>query len=151
MDISANGQVVKTITDTEFKIITYMINADIFDDDMERRWLWANECNWPGENGCKCIIKHKIERNIERLRRDWQERIENPAEDDTAFCEQVFAHPDYKDKKTREDEEAAAQAEQAQLAAELQAQAELQEQQEFNTAVNNAVEVKLRELGILGV
>lgn len=109
MDIIVNNQVVRTITDTEYKIITHTIIPEEFAADMQRRYIWAHY-HWQGEldkfkNPCNCIIQLKINNNIFRIRKAWENKIANPAEDNMEFCEQVFAHPDYENRQQREERE----------------------------------------------
>lgn len=55
----------------------------------------------------QCILTHKYERCMERLRKEWEPKLlseglkEFPVDDD-AFAELVFKHPEYKNRSQRE-------------------------------------------------
>lgn len=101
MKISVNDQVLFELSETQKKVIKNDICADAFDADMCRR--------------LKYILTHKYERCFGRLKAEWDKKLlENGVSsvptDPDAYAELVFAQSNYKCRKTRDAEEAAAEA-----------------------------------------
>ncbi len=48
------------------------------------------------------ILRHKYERCMERLRKEWEPRFNTVPIDDETFAQEVFAHPDYKNRSQRD-------------------------------------------------
>ena len=77
------------------QVIQNDINADTFESDMHERLFY--------------ILNHKYNQCFKRLKTQWEpiltaEGAESLPTDPDAFAALVFAHDDYKDKKTREAE-----------------------------------------------
>lgn len=95
MKISVNDQELFTLSDTQKKVICNDIHADIFEDDMKRRLNY--------------ILMHKYERCFQRLKAEWEPKLKDAGVasiplDNDAFAELVFSQPNYKCRKTRENE-----------------------------------------------
>ena len=95
MKISIDGVPFFEILDIHKKIICDDVNSDIVDADIKRRLQW--------------VIEHKCSFNMERLKNFWvakfkAEGIESLPTDDLKLAEMIFAHPDYKDAKQRQEE-----------------------------------------------
>lgn len=94
MKIKVNDQEVFELSEVQKKVICNDIHQDIFDDDMKRRLQY--------------ILTHKYERCLERLKTEWMPKLKDrcdavPTNDDL-FAQLVFSQPDYKCRKTRQDE-----------------------------------------------
>ena len=85
-----------TITPIQQQIMEYNINSDEWEDDMKRRLQWS--------------IDVKLQDCINNLRNDWTPILiadgatSIPVYDED-FAALVFAHPDYKDRKSRDESE----------------------------------------------
>jgi len=93
MKISVNGVELFTLSDIKENVIKNDINADIFDEDMSGRLIWA--------------LMHKYEQCFKRLKAEWDIKlsalgVEAIPTDPDAYAELVFARPEYKDRKARE-------------------------------------------------
>ena len=96
MKISVNGQELFELTDIQKKVIQNDIHADIFEEDMKRRLHY--------------ILTHKYERCLERLKKEWDEKLKskgiaNVPTDPESYAQLVFSQPNYKDRKARDEEE----------------------------------------------
>ena len=94
MQIKVNDKIVYELNETQKLVIQNDIPSEIFDTDMERRAGY--------------IIKHKYERCLDRLRKEWEPKLKlelsSLPTDDDAFAQVVFAHPNYKNRSTRDEE-----------------------------------------------
>lgn len=98
MKIAVDNKVVLELNKTRCKVICNDIPSDVFVADMERR--------------VEYIIQHKYKKCFKRLKDEWEPRLKSAGVqsiplDEDAFAELVFAQPDYKCRKKREDEAAA--------------------------------------------
>lgn len=96
MKISVDDVELFTLTETQKSVIKNDIHADEFDADMERRVQY--------------ILMHKYERSFDRLKKEWEPKLAEPARnissiplDKDAFAQLVFSQPDYWDRKAREE------------------------------------------------
>lgn len=94
MKISVNDTEVFSLSETQKKVIQNDINADIFDADMMRRLEY--------------ILMHKYEECFKRLKNEWEPKLKASGVtsvplDEAAFAQLVFAQPEYKDRKARDD------------------------------------------------
>lgn len=94
MQVKVDGETVFEIADFEKKVICNDIPEDIFDEDMKRRVRW--------------IVEHKLERCMHRLKEEWLPKLKGRVGylpiDERKLAELIFSQPDYKCRKTREDE-----------------------------------------------
>lgn len=98
MQIKVDDVVLYTLTDTQKNVIKDEISSVIFDDDMKRRLEW--------------VLMHKYEQCFKKLKDKWEpiliaDGAESIPTDQATFAALVFAHEDYKDRATRDAEEAA--------------------------------------------
>lgn len=98
MKISVNDTELFTLTELQKKVICNDISLDILDDDLKRRLEY--------------ILTHKYERCFDRLKKEWDVKlvtngVTSVPTDPDAYAELVFTQPNYKDRKTRDAEEAA--------------------------------------------
>ncbi len=98
MKISVDDIELYTLSATQKKVIQDDISSDIFDADMKRRLNW--------------VLMHKHEQCMKRLKNEWEPKLKalgvtSVPTDNDAFAELVFARPEYKDRKVRDDEAAA--------------------------------------------
>lgn len=96
MKISVDGEYLFELSNIQKKVIMNDIHADEFQDDMKRRIHY--------------ILTHKYERCLERLRGEWMPKLSNrvssvPTNSDE-LVQLILSQPDYKCRKTREDEKA---------------------------------------------
>ena len=101
MKILVNDECVCELNDTRKKVLCNDLNADEFDADMKRRVAY--------------IVEHKYEQCFKRLKEEWEPKLKEAGVlsiplDEDAFAELVFARPEYKDRKGREEEEKAKEA-----------------------------------------
>jgi len=94
MKISVDDVELYTLTDMQKNVIKNDINADYFDNDMKQRLDW--------------VLKHKYEQCFKRLKAEWDVKlpalgVENIPTDPDAYCTLVFARPEYKDRKARDE------------------------------------------------
>lgn len=113
MKISVDNQEIFELTETQKQVIQNDIPVEIFEDDMKRRLQWI-------------LIDEKYNKCFKRLKAEWDEKlaargVELIPTNKDAYAQLVFSQPDYKDRSTREVEEAA-------LRAQRQAQQEAQQQ-----------------------
>jgi hypothetical protein len=99
MKIYFENELILDLSETQKNIIKADINADEFEDDMKRRLVW--------------IIEHKIARCFERLKSEWESKLIQRGYNSLPtnyeqYAEIVFAQEDYKSRKVRDEEEAAA-------------------------------------------
>lgn len=93
MKISVDDRELFSLTETQKRVIKNDIHEDEFEDDMKRRLQY--------------ILMHKYDRCFERLKKEWEPKLAAsgaamiPTNPD-AFAQMVFAHPEYKDRKSRE-------------------------------------------------
>lgn len=94
MKIQIDGKEVYELTGTKMKVIQNDIPTEIFQSDMERRVKW--------------VIEHKYERCLERLKKEWepklQERFESLPTNPEALAELIFSQSDYKNRSQKESE-----------------------------------------------
>lgn len=95
MKISVDDQELFTLSETQKKVIQNDISIDEFMDDMKRRLQW--------------VLMHKYERCLERLKTEWESRLiadgaKSLPTDKDEYCNLIFSRPDYKCRKTREEE-----------------------------------------------
>lgn len=93
MKIAVNDELFFELNDTQKNIIKNDIHADEFDEDMKRRISY--------------ILTHKLERCFDRLKREWEPKLiaegaKSFPTDPEEFAKLVFAHPEYKCRKTRD-------------------------------------------------
>lgn len=80
------------LTDIQKQVIQNDIEEDIFDADMERRLAW--------------ILTHKYEQCFDRLKKEWEPKLEEAGEESLptnkdTFAALVFARPEYKNKSAK--------------------------------------------------
>ena len=97
MKISVNDVELYTLTDTQKNVIKNEVSSVIFDADMKRRLEW--------------VLTHKYEQCFKKLKSEWDVKlVENGVQsiptDQDAYAELVFEQPNYKDRATRDAEEA---------------------------------------------
>jgi len=97
MKISVDGVNLFEITEIQKNVICDNLSLDIFDEDMKRRLQW--------------VIMHKYEECFKALKAEWDQKLINNGVDSVPtnpdkYAELVFSQPNYKCRKTR-DEEAA--------------------------------------------
>lgn len=96
MKISVDDQELFTLSETQKLVIQNDIHSDFFDSDMKRR--------------IKYILMHKYERCLERMKKEWDEKLKaNAVEsiplDPDKYAELVFSQPNYKNRAKRDIEE----------------------------------------------
>jgi len=95
MKISVDDQQLFELSETQKRVIQNDINIDEFDEDMKRRLQY--------------ILMNKYEQCFKRLKSEWEPRLiaegaTTLPTSEESFASIVFAHPEYKDRKTREQE-----------------------------------------------
>lgn len=99
MKIKVDEQEIFELAQWEKDVIKNDIHADEFDADMKRRLEW--------------VLKHKVEQCYIRFEKEWLEKLRNDPtvisipKSKEAFVNLVKSRPDYKDKKSREQDEQA--------------------------------------------
>lgn len=93
MKISVNDQELFSLSEIQKKVIKNDVNADIFNDDMNRRLQY--------------ILSHKYNQCFSRLKEEWDKKlilngVESVPTCPDKYAELVFAQPNYKCKKARE-------------------------------------------------
>lgn len=93
MKISVDDQELFSLSETQKRVIKNDIDEDIFEEDMKRRLHY--------------ILDHKYQRCFERLKAEWEPKLaasgaRSIPTDKDEFAQLVFAHPEYKDRKRRE-------------------------------------------------
>ena len=101
MKIKIDLKEILELTETQKRVLKHDIDEDIFDADIERRVQY--------------IITHKYEQVFKRLKEEWEPKlkangVESVPLNEAAFAELVFAQPNYKGRKAREDEANSAKA-----------------------------------------
>ncbi len=97
MKISVDDKELFSLSDIQKQVICHDIHQDVFDEDMKRRLQY--------------ILMHKYERCFARLKAEWDTKLAANGVDSIPtnpdkYAELVFSQPNYKCRKTR-DEEAA--------------------------------------------
>ena len=97
MKISVNDVELYTLTDLQKQVIENDIPSEILQEDLERRLNW--------------VLMHKYERCFDRLKKEWDSKLEANGEtsiplDKDAYATLVFAQPNYRDRSTRDAESA---------------------------------------------
>jgi len=97
MKISVNDVEIYTLTDTQKNVIKNEVSSAIFEADMKRRIEW--------------VLTHKYEQCFKKLKAEWDTKLaENGVQsiptDQDAYAALVFEQPNYKDRATRDAEEA---------------------------------------------
>jgi hypothetical protein len=91
---SGNEKELFTLSDVQCKVICNDIHQDEFEADMERRLQY--------------ILMHKYEQCFKRLKEEWEpklcDRMDAVPTHPDKLAELIFAQPDYKCRKQREDE-----------------------------------------------
>lgn len=93
MKVSVDDKELFTLSEIQKRVIKNDIPEEIFDEDMKRRLHY--------------ILTHKYERCFARLKAEWEPKLAKsgaamiPTNPD-AFAEMVFAHPEYKNRSSRE-------------------------------------------------
>lgn len=95
MKISVNDKELFTLSDTQKSVICNDIHQDLFDEDMKRRLQY--------------ILMHKYERCFARLKAEWDQKLIDNGVDSVPtnpdkYAELVFSQPNYKCRKTRDEE-----------------------------------------------
>lgn len=93
MKISVNDQELFSLNETKKKVIKHNVHEDMFDEDMKRRLEW--------------VLMHKYEQCFDKLKKEWEPKlaasgVRSIPTDKDEFAELVFAHPEYRDRKRRE-------------------------------------------------
>lgn len=92
MKISVDDKECFSLTEIQKQVIMNDIHEDEFESDMKRRLEY--------------ILMHKYERCFERLKKEWdvklQSRVESVPTNPEAYANLVLSQPDYKCRKTRE-------------------------------------------------
>ena len=97
MKILVDGVELFELSEIQKKVIKNNILEDIFDEDMKRRLKW--------------VLMHKYEQCFRELKAEWDVKLKDngvdmvPTDPDK-YAELVFAQPNYKCRKTREEEAA---------------------------------------------
>ena len=95
MKVSVDDVELFTISDVQKKVIMNDVMSDIFEADMRRRLFY--------------IINERYKASLKKLKEDWIPKLQAsgmesiPLNDD-ALATIIFDHPEYKDRKTRQDE-----------------------------------------------
>jgi len=97
MKISVNDVELYTLSDTQKQVIENEIPSEILQQDLERRLQW--------------VLIHKYERCFDRLKKEWDSKLEANGEttiplDKDAYATLVFDQPNYKNRSKRDAEEA---------------------------------------------
>lgn len=101
MKISVDDQECFSLSETQKKVICNDIHEDIFESDMKRRLEY--------------ILMHKYEQCFKRLKSEWcdgdqcklaKNGVESIPTDPKALAELIFAQPDYKCRKMRDEADA---------------------------------------------
>ena len=101
MKISVDDQELFSLSETQKKVIMNDIPEDIFEADMKRRLEY--------------ILLHKYEQCFKRLKSEWcdgdqcrlaKAGIESIPTDPVALAELIFAQPEYKSRKMRDEADA---------------------------------------------
>ena len=93
MKISVNDVELYTLTDLQKQVIENDIPSEILQEDLERRLQW--------------VLIHKYERCFDRLKKEWDSKLEANGEtsiplDKDAYATLVFDQPNYKDRSARD-------------------------------------------------
>lgn len=93
MKISVNDQVLFELNEIQMKVFANQIPNEILEDDLKRRLQW--------------ILMHKYEECFRELENEWKQKFiaegaKSLPTDKDEFATLVFAHPEYKDRSTRE-------------------------------------------------
>jgi len=90
--VSYNDVELFTLTDTQIQVMQYVVNSDVFEDDMKRRLQW--------------VLNHAYEEWFQVLKKDWDpilvSRVESIPTNKEAYAQLVFSQPDYKDRHARD-------------------------------------------------
>ncbi len=97
MKITIDNVDLLELSDIQKKVMCNDIRSDVFEEDMKRRIQW--------------ILQHKYEQCLERLRMEWTPLLKANGiamipTDNEAFAQLVFEQPNYKCRRTRDDEAA---------------------------------------------
>jgi len=97
MKISVNDVELYTLTDLQKQVIENDIPSEILQEDLERRLQW--------------VLIHKYERCFDRLKKEWDSKLEANGEtsiplDKDAYAALVFDQPNYKNRSARDAESA---------------------------------------------
>lgn len=97
MKFNVDNETVYELNETKQSVIKNEVHSDEFNEDMKRR--------------VKYIIEHKHEQCLKRLKTEWEPKLKAAGVktiplDDDEFAQLVFSQPTYKDRKTRDIEEA---------------------------------------------
>lgn len=95
MKVSVNDAELFTLSPLQKKVICNDIDADQLDEDLKRRLWW--------------VLIHKYDQCFMRLKKEWDVKlvangITMIPTDEKAYAELVFAQPNYRDRKSREEE-----------------------------------------------
>lgn len=99
MQITVDGQDLYEITENEMDVLKYMLPSTTLDADCKRRLEW--------------VLRHKLEKCYVSLKNYYMPILEADPEitvvpvDNEAFFNMVKVRPDYKDRDTRDAEQAA--------------------------------------------
>ena len=93
MKISVNDTELFTLSNIQKQVIENDIPSKLLQEDLERRLQW--------------VLIHKYERCFDRLKKEWDSKLEANGEtsiplDKDAYATLVFDQPNYKDRSARD-------------------------------------------------
>lgn len=97
MKFNVDDETIYELNETKQNVIKNEIHSDEFNEDIKRR--------------VKYIVDHKYEQCFKRLKAEWEPKLKASGVksiplDNDEFAQLVFAQSAYKDRKTRDTEEA---------------------------------------------
>ena len=97
MKFNVDDETIYELNETKQNVIKNEVHSDEFNEDIKRR--------------VKYIVDHKYDQCFKRLKAEWEPKlkasgIKTIPLDEDEFAQLVFAQPAYKDRKTRDTEEA---------------------------------------------
>jgi len=93
MKISVDDNHLYTLSETQKKVIKDYVHEDIFEEDMKRRLNW--------------VLMHIYDQSFKRIKNEWEPKLKASGvamipTDNDAFAQLVFSHPEYKNRKQRD-------------------------------------------------
>jgi hypothetical protein len=97
MKFNVDDETIYELNETKQNVVKNEVHSDEFNEDIKRR--------------VKYIVDHKYEQCFKRLKAEWEPKLKASGVktiplDEDEFAQLVFAQPAYKDRKTRDAEEA---------------------------------------------
>ena len=94
MKISVDDKELFTLSDVQIKVIQNDVSSDIFDADMKRRLQW--------------VLTHKYDECFKVLKSEWESKLalvlDSIPTNPDKLAELIFAQPDYRCRKQRDEE-----------------------------------------------